>query len=1512
MISETVNFKAGSFTTESNKASMLYEVKRTRAEWDPGLAIPGTERRGGFRCPPGTRYGGQITDRFGRNCGWGVARRLANQLTDLGESLEEASDKRRNRRNRRNKPDVPSIADIVPDESTDEAEAVTPEVVTPDVVPPTPDVIPPPPPRPPVAPTPDLVPPPPPRPPTPDVVPPAPAPPTPDVVPAVPQTRRRSRSGNWIEPTEDFDHIGVRYRDKRTAQTKVDRLSGQEPGKSFHVVAYKDNVPSSTFGYYVLDDAQLSDLKARNLPEENIKFFDAPAAPTPEPRTPKVSTAIEKVRPATARKPKLSSLPPEYQEGKRTNDQAGTEWIAEAQAAIADGDIDTAAAIIYNTMNSPESALPKSRSELGVLHTWLSETSLSPDIDPATRVMLKQYLRNVDNERMRRNLIRDGAEFSVLAGNDETRGFVAQGLDEVLVDVTTLARNGDFNSVLALQGIMMNTDLSELDAEQISELRQRIETLKGGVARPSLDNEPARIRLERSFDEMSQLLDIHQRRLDGGNKKDFNSELKDLTAEYRVTKTVGTQFAYADLDKAKALIAEKKIDGRPLSLLDNGTSYVIIDPYKLDYVQTTYASTSAGDGIQVYKVGSAYDLGRSEALRIAVANRKSPIYTRSQDNPDSYTQITNDTISVVSPIAGRRGNYLLTDSDSDIAAISANVDDPKVFKESQEKLANLGLTPSSLDERKSRRELFKSIAKARLNSTKSQLDEEAQSGILTGSRLDSHIQNLKSERGETVSRLNDARVKMMLAISKHAYLSNEVRVDQPGNRAELARARVKLDDAVRDVDLEIANLVSQNSRLALTQGYANNIVEDTNVGVFNGRFTTLSPRFELADDITVDALSGNLDGVQIATADGKTMTIDSAAAQQAAQNIENIHMFGGNAPTTIDEVALSLVRPIGETDPTERLSRAGRNIELLRKEVQRINESPVFLVNPNNPDPEVAALAVLNARLDNLTELYEAAKAGNAIIPHVPNPLGKEVADGRAGRRLAHGNLDERQVVFNSLIDIAHQGVLQGDEMIRFDIGILKANSKEIPSEKFVESIQNGDWFPEAIRDNEKEKIPYLENAIASRNAVVTHYADVIDAQVLQLNRLNTLSPEEVESLTADGIDVKKQKADALTDIVNNAILLRIERNHIEAEVLGLNRLRGANDETLHTSTDIPQNPITSSPASISSDVSKLYEEYKKITDTPLQFQTPEEIEKLKVIEKALDDDINNTVDTAIKKRRNTLKEYLKGRFGTKDTPFESMTPEKFQSLSATEREEYVKSWWQHDEVIGKSGKKYKITATITNRNYISVTVSEIRPDGRIVAVTNANRELRYDANGKLTHVYNAYFALPAEYQRDEIATIMNGYAALGAGSVGIKYFSTSPGLSAGPYVWGRLGFGADGPGIGSRGASKITEQIQKFEAGNISIFKTQKEAMLAKRLVQRQIAGEKVSHQMFIATFDTSSPIEGVPPAQQKAAMDERHEQLRFFIVNNMPMSGEQKQKFKQQGMGVDPRKVQFRRRRA
>lgn len=91
-------YKAKSFINETNMSSMVYEVKRTRAVFDDSLSIPGTNRRGGWRCPPGTRYGGQITDRFGRNCGWGVSRRLANEVSDLGERLENVGDRRRGRR----------------------------------------------------------------------------------------------------------------------------------------------------------------------------------------------------------------------------------------------------------------------------------------------------------------------------------------------------------------------------------------------------------------------------------------------------------------------------------------------------------------------------------------------------------------------------------------------------------------------------------------------------------------------------------------------------------------------------------------------------------------------------------------------------------------------------------------------------------------------------------------------------------------------------------------------------------------------------------------------------------------------------------------------------------------------------------------------------------------------------------------------------------------------------------------------------------------------------------------------------------------------------------------------------------------------------------------------------------------------------------------------------------------------------------------------------------------------
>lgn len=101
MDASLASYKTKSFIAERDASSIAYEVKRTRAVWDDALSIPGTNRRGGWRCPPGTRYGGQITDRFGRNCGWGVSRRLANEISDLGERLENIGERRQRRREQR-------------------------------------------------------------------------------------------------------------------------------------------------------------------------------------------------------------------------------------------------------------------------------------------------------------------------------------------------------------------------------------------------------------------------------------------------------------------------------------------------------------------------------------------------------------------------------------------------------------------------------------------------------------------------------------------------------------------------------------------------------------------------------------------------------------------------------------------------------------------------------------------------------------------------------------------------------------------------------------------------------------------------------------------------------------------------------------------------------------------------------------------------------------------------------------------------------------------------------------------------------------------------------------------------------------------------------------------------------------------------------------------------------------------------------------------------------------------
>lgn len=76
--------KALTYRVRENRPTMALQTKGVRAIWDPDLG-PG----GGWRCPEGTRYGGQITDRFGRGCGGGIIRRVGRALMRAGQGLDE-------------------------------------------------------------------------------------------------------------------------------------------------------------------------------------------------------------------------------------------------------------------------------------------------------------------------------------------------------------------------------------------------------------------------------------------------------------------------------------------------------------------------------------------------------------------------------------------------------------------------------------------------------------------------------------------------------------------------------------------------------------------------------------------------------------------------------------------------------------------------------------------------------------------------------------------------------------------------------------------------------------------------------------------------------------------------------------------------------------------------------------------------------------------------------------------------------------------------------------------------------------------------------------------------------------------------------------------------------------------------------------------------------------------------------------------------------------------------------
>jgi hypothetical protein len=88
-----LSYKVARMRTQHRTSAMNLQVKRVRAFFDPDIG-PG----GGWRCPEGTLNGGQITDRFGRGCGGGLTRRIGRALVRAGQAIDSAGQNRDQRR----------------------------------------------------------------------------------------------------------------------------------------------------------------------------------------------------------------------------------------------------------------------------------------------------------------------------------------------------------------------------------------------------------------------------------------------------------------------------------------------------------------------------------------------------------------------------------------------------------------------------------------------------------------------------------------------------------------------------------------------------------------------------------------------------------------------------------------------------------------------------------------------------------------------------------------------------------------------------------------------------------------------------------------------------------------------------------------------------------------------------------------------------------------------------------------------------------------------------------------------------------------------------------------------------------------------------------------------------------------------------------------------------------------------------------------------------------------------
>jgi hypothetical protein len=261
---------------------------------------------------------------------------------------------------------------------------------------------------------------------------------------------------------------------------------------------------------------------------------------------------------------------------------------------------------------------------------------------------------------------------------------------------------------------------------------------------------------------------------------------------------------------------------------------------------------------------------------------------------------------------------------------------------------------------------------------------------------------------------------------------------------------------------------------------------------------------------------------------------------------------------------------------------------------------------------------------------------------------------------------------------------------------------------------------------------------------------------------------------------------------------------------------------------------------------------------------------------------IEADIDKAISKRGKKLEKYLDERYpaGGPQPKFKGMTPAKWASLSASEKESYIREAYSHPVIKGANGKLYKVSVTSysvdNGKINLQTSFDEIDANGRVLrfGIAGSSRTI-YPGDAKKVY-QNSFFIRSDVDKAADLAKIYNQTAFTYLKAIGIQTAEVGP-AEDGKYVWARVGFKERLGGMNSTHYQRFEEALKFYKNfGPGGLISSDEQYIRVKKFIESGRAGRKYSHQDAIFLIDDGN-----------IADKARREYIKHWFVGNAPLSG-------------------------